>query len=86
MAAKKPPAAPRKTTTPKASSAGTSAPAKTPTRADASVQLSRAELEKLISEAAYYRAKQRGFQPGHELEDWIQAEAEVMRRLERRSP
>ena len=39
------------------------------------------ELRKLISEAAYYRAKQRGFAPGHELEDWIQAEAEVMGRL-----
>ena len=39
------------------------------------------ELRKLISEAAYYRAKQRGFQPGHELDDWIQAEAEVTRRL-----
>jgi hypothetical protein len=39
------------------------------------------ELRKLISEAAYYRAKQRGFAPGHEVEDWIQAEAEVMRRL-----
>ena len=39
------------------------------------------EVRKLISEAAYYRAKQRGFQPGHELDDWIQAEAEVTRRL-----
>ena len=39
------------------------------------------ELRKLISDAAYYRAKQRGFAPGHELEDWIQAEAEVMRRV-----
>lgn len=41
------------------------------------------ELRKLISEAAYYRAKQRGFKPGHELEDWIQAEAEVMGRIGR---
>jgi hypothetical protein len=39
------------------------------------------ELRKLVSEAAYYRAKKRGFTPGHELEDWIQAEAEVIRRL-----
>jgi hypothetical protein len=39
------------------------------------------ELRKLISEAAYFRAKQRGFEPGYELEDWIQAEAEVMRRI-----
>ena len=38
------------------------------------------EVRKQIEEAAYYRAKQRGFEPGHELEDWIQAESEVMRR------
>jgi Protein of unknown function (DUF2934) len=44
-------------------------------------EVSPEELRKLISEAAYYRAKQRGFEPGHELEDWIQAEAEVTRRL-----
>jgi hypothetical protein len=48
---------------------------------DARADLSPEELRKLISEAAYYRAKQRGFAPGHELEDWIQAEAEVMRRV-----
>jgi hypothetical protein len=38
------------------------------------------EMRKQIEEAAYYRAKQRGFEPGHELEDWVQAESEVMRR------
>jgi hypothetical protein len=38
------------------------------------------EVRRQIEEAAYYRAKQRGFQPGHELEDWVQAESEVMRR------
>jgi len=47
----------------------------------ARAELSADEVRKLISEAAYYRAKQRGFQPGHELDDWIQAEAEVTRRL-----
>lgn len=34
----------------------------------------------LIAEAAYYRAERRGFSPGHELDDWLQAEAEVARR------
>lgn len=48
---------------------------------DARAEVSPEELRKLISEAAYYRAKQRGFEPGHELEDWIQAEAEVIGRL-----
>ena len=40
------------------------------------------EVRRLIEEAAYYRAEQRGFEPGHELEDWIQAESEVRRRLD----
>ena len=30
-----------------------------------------------IAETAYYRAQQRGFSPGYELEDWLAAEAEV---------
>jgi len=31
----------------------------------------------LISEAAYFRAERRAFAPGHEVEDWLAAEAEV---------
>lgn len=31
----------------------------------------------LIAEAAYYRALARGFAPGCEVDDWLQAEAEV---------
>ena len=30
-----------------------------------------------IAKAAYYLAEQRGFEPGHELEDWVAAEARV---------
>ncbi len=40
------------------------------------------DLNTLIAEAAYYRAQQRGFTPGHELDDWIAAEAEVRRTLD----
>jgi hypothetical protein len=81
MAAKKdraaaPKAAPRKAA-PRAAAPKTGL---TP-RANAQVDVSPDELRKLISEAAYYRAKQRGFTPGHELEDWIQAEAEVRKRV-----
>lgn len=36
--------------------------------------------EQMIAEAAYYRAEQRGFSPGLELADWLEAEAEVERR------
>lgn len=29
-----------------------------------------------IAEIAYYKAENRGFEPGHELDDWIEAEQE----------
>lgn len=29
------------------------------------------------AECAYYKAQARGFEPGHELEDWLEAEAEL---------
>ncbi|MGQ0547337.1 MAG: DUF2934 domain-containing protein [Betaproteobacteria bacterium] len=41
------------------------------------------ELWKQIAEAAYYKAKARNFAPGGEVQDWIEAEAEVMHRLGR---
>jgi len=41
------------------------------------------ELWKQIAEAAYYRAKARDFAPGGEVQDWIEAEAEVRNRLGR---
>jgi hypothetical protein len=31
--------------------------------------------ERRIREAAYFKAERRGFAPGHELEDWLAAEA-----------
>jgi hypothetical protein len=31
----------------------------------------------MIAQAAYYRAERRGFEPGHEAEDWLAAEGEV---------
>ncbi len=37
--------------------------------------------ETLIAEIAYFKAQQRGFEPGHEEQDWLAAEAEVDRRL-----
>lgn len=43
------------------------------------------ELQRLVAEAAYYRAQSRGFAPGYELQDWVEAEAEV-KRLIGRSP
>jgi hypothetical protein len=31
----------------------------------------------MVAKAAYFRAERRGFAAGHELEDWLAAEAEV---------
>lgn len=33
--------------------------------------------QRMIEEAAYYRAEQRGFIPGGELRDWLEAEKEI---------
>jgi hypothetical protein len=50
------------------------------TRADMSPE----DIYRLIQETAYYKAKARGFAPGHEVQDWIEAEAEVRMRLDER--
>jgi hypothetical protein len=31
-----------------------------------------------IAELAYLKAESRGFEPGHELEDWLEAEQEFL--------
>ncbi|HYN11551.1 MAG TPA: DUF2934 domain-containing protein [Burkholderiales bacterium] len=54
-----------------------------PFTGNARAQMSAEELKKLVAEAAYHRAKERGFAPGYELQDWIEAEAEVMVRIGR---
>ncbi|MGE0384373.1 MAG: DUF2934 domain-containing protein [Gammaproteobacteria bacterium] len=47
------------------------------TPADASAS----NRQEQIACAAYYRAERRGFEPGHEIEDWLAAEREVDGRL-----
>jgi hypothetical protein len=42
-----------------------------------------AERHTVIAEAAYFRAQRRGFEPGHELEDWLAAELEIAERFTR---
>lgn len=39
------------------------------------------ERERMIAEAAYFRAEHRGFAPGAELDDWFGAETEIERLL-----
>jgi sterol desaturase/sphingolipid hydroxylase (fatty acid hydroxylase superfamily) len=36
-------------------------------------------LDRMIAEAAYYKAEKRGFYPGHELRDWLEAKSEIIR-------
>jgi hypothetical protein len=42
---------------------------------------SESERRKMIADAAYFRAQSRDFESGHEVEDWLEAEAEVDRKL-----
>jgi len=44
------------------------------------------ERHQLISKVAYFRAEQRNFAPGYELEDWLGAEAEIDMKLSQIGP
>jgi hypothetical protein len=39
------------------------------------------DITAMIAEAAYLIAAGRGFAPGHEVEDWLQAEQQVLSRF-----
>lgn len=41
------------------------------------IEVENAEHQASVAIAAYYRAEQRGFQAGHDLEDWLAAEAQI---------
>jgi hypothetical protein len=45
--------------------------------ATAEAQARAAQRQEQIATAAYFRAQQRGFEAGHELDDWLAAEAEI---------
>ncbi len=51
---------------------------------DGMAKLSQDELNSMISRAAYLRAERRGFEPGHEVEDWLAAEAEIRSKIDGR--
>jgi hypothetical protein len=40
------------------------------------IRTSPEELTRQVAEAAYFKALARGFESGHELDDWLAAEAE----------
>jgi hypothetical protein len=52
-----------------------------PTSGGVRAQVASEDTRRQIAEAAYFRAQERGFEPGHELEDWVEAESEVMGRI-----
>ncbi|MDO9268657.1 MAG: DUF2934 domain-containing protein [Methylobacter sp.] len=39
-----------------------------------------------IAELAFYKAESRGFEPGHEFDDWIEAEQELKRMTAENTP
>ena len=41
---------------------------------------------RLIAELAYFAAERRGFSPGYELDDWLEAEQEVESSIEAIGP
>lgn len=70
----KKPRVPRKTLTAKAAAADTPVVA-------AAVGPGSEELGGMIATAAYYLAAVRNFSPGHELDDWLEAERSVRAQL-----
>ena len=59
-----------------------SRPMEAPRAGNTRAELSPEAVYRLIQETAYFKAKARDFAPGHEVQDWIDAEAEVRMRLE----
>ena len=48
---------------------------------DGGFGLTHDERRRMVAEAAYYRALQRGFTAGGEMDDWLAAEREIDRRF-----
>jgi len=56
---------------------GAKKPTKTSKPDMLSINISPEERWKMIAIAAYHNAEKRGFEPGGELEDWVEAEQEI---------
>jgi hypothetical protein len=78
-----PPAAkkPAKRSAKPKTAASQAAPAPAAEQAPPIPQLTPEQRRMYVEVAAYYIAERRGFQGGSELEDWVQAEAEIDRLL-----
>jgi hypothetical protein len=42
-------------------------------------KLSNDQIFSNIAVSAYYKAEARGYEPGHEIQDWLEAEAEIIK-------
>ena len=51
--------------------------ARTPPVVDDFESIDEETLRRKIADLAYHKAEQRGFEPGHEYEDWLEAEREI---------
>jgi Protein of unknown function (DUF2934) len=40
------------------------------------------DVDTRVAIRAYYKAEARGYEPGHEIQDWLDAEAEVIAEIE----
>ena len=49
--------------------------------ANSEKKLNEASIREMIAQAAYQKAEQRGFTPGGEEQDWLEAEKEVKTKL-----
>jgi hypothetical protein len=56
-------------------------PAALPAEPPVATALDETSRQDLVAQLAYFRAETRNFEPGHEIEDWLLAEAEVNARL-----
>jgi hypothetical protein len=72
-AAKAPAAAPKKAATPRKVPAARQAAAPKAPAAPATP----VDRDEMVRVAAYFRAQRRGFAPGYEVSDWLEAQAEV---------
>ena len=68
---------------PGAATATTPVAAESPEREDGTPLQDEATRDEMIAVAAYFKAEQRGFAAGCELDDWLCAEAEIDARLHR---
>ncbi len=60
---------------------GLNLPIAQPAKPDGVAQFTAEDRRAWVSRAAYFRAEQRRFAPGRELEDWLAAEREAERAL-----